>query len=108
DEASSMPRPFGLSGCVTTSRIAKPASTRFSRVGTANAGVPQKTRLREEGIGLRTRTSDLRPQPRSGFETPAGARGPTPGFLYHSPAFISLRILRFMKSRFKALMWLMY
>src|ERR1700737_2988798 len=76
DEASSMPRPFGLSGCVTTSRIAKPASTSFSRVGTANAGVPQKTRLREEGIGLRTRTSDLRPQPRSGFETPAGARGP--------------------------------
>ena len=26
---------------------------------------------------------------------------------YHSPAFISLRILRFIKSRFRALMWLM-
>jgi hypothetical protein len=26
---------------------------------------------------------------------------------YHSPAFIILRILRFIKSRFSALMWLM-
>src|SRR5271156_3251384 len=46
----SMPRPFGRSGCVTTRRIAKPASISLSSVGTAKRGVPQKTSLREEGI----------------------------------------------------------
>ncbi len=95
-----MPRPRGLSGWVTTRGTEKPASTSFSRVGTANAGVPQKTRLREAGIGRQT----------SDPNRFADVRGLTPDacFPYHSPAFISLRILRFMKSRLSALMWLMY
>src|ERR1035441_116131 len=42
--ASSMPRPLARSGWVTTSFTLKPASTNFSSVGTANIGVPQKTR----------------------------------------------------------------
>src|ERR1035438_6196227 len=44
DGASSMPRPLARSGWVTTSFTPKPPSTSFSRVGTANVGVPQKTR----------------------------------------------------------------
>src|SRR5450755_5192599 len=44
EAASSMPRPLARSGCVTTSFTLNPASTNFSSVGTANSGVPQKTR----------------------------------------------------------------
>src|SRR5271169_5928148 len=44
DAASSMPRPLARSGWVTTSFTLKPAATSFSRVGTANVGVPQKTK----------------------------------------------------------------
>src|SRR5215475_8858786 len=40
-----MPRPRGRSGCVTTRRTCKPASTSFSSVGTAKRGVPAKTRF---------------------------------------------------------------
>jgi len=78
DGASSRPRPRGLSGRVTTRETTKPAASSFSNVGTAKRGVPQKTRLRD-GLNLHT---------------------------YHSPALTSLRILRFIKSRFRALMWL--
>src|SRR5664279_5844498 len=44
DAANSMPRPLARSGWVTTSFTLNPASTSFSKVGTANIGVPQKTR----------------------------------------------------------------
>src|ERR1022692_4195420 len=44
DAASCMPRPLGRSGWVATSFTRKPAATSFSSVGTANSGVPQKTR----------------------------------------------------------------
>src|SRR5664279_398027 len=44
EAATSMPRPLALSGWVTTSFTLNPASTSFSSVGTANIGVPQKTR----------------------------------------------------------------
>src|SRR5258706_14060402 len=50
DETVSRPRPLGRSGCVTTSWIWNPVSTNLSSVGTANCGVPQKTRLRDENI----------------------------------------------------------
>ncbi len=70
-----MPRPLGLSGWVTTRGTENPASTSFSRVGTAKAGVPQKTRLREAGIGRQT--SDL-----NRF---ADARGLTPDVLLSLP-----------------------
>src|ERR1019366_2289413 len=50
DAVSSMPRPRGRSGCVTARLTWKPASTNFSSVATAKRGVPQKTRLRYEGI----------------------------------------------------------
>src|SRR6266850_6019522 len=43
--ASSIPRPRGRSGCVTTSGTEWPTSTSFSRVGTAKRGVPQKMRI---------------------------------------------------------------
>src|SRR5271165_164665 len=45
DVVSSMPRPLARSGWVTTSFTRNPASTSFSSVGTANVGVPQKTRF---------------------------------------------------------------
>src|SRR5664280_1051033 len=41
---SCMPRPLGRSGWVATSFTRKPAATSFSSVGTANRGVPQKTK----------------------------------------------------------------
>src|SRR5450755_404046 len=44
DSVNSMPRPLARSGWVTTSFTLSPASTNFSSVGTANSGVPQKTR----------------------------------------------------------------
>src|ERR1019366_4136608 len=44
DSASCMPRPLGRSGWVATSFTPKPAATSFSSVGTANGGVPQKTK----------------------------------------------------------------
>src|ERR1019366_8569321 len=44
DSASVMPRPLGRSGWVATSFARKPAATSFSSVGTANCGVPQKTK----------------------------------------------------------------
>src|SRR6202167_3053999 len=44
EAASSMPRPLGRSGWVATSFTRKPAATSFSKVGTANSGVPQNTR----------------------------------------------------------------
>src|ERR1700722_4347402 len=78
DGESSRPRPRGLSGCVTTNETENRAASNFSSAGKAKRGVPQKTRLRD-GLNLYT---------------------------YHSPALISLRILRFIKSRFSALMWL--
>src|SRR5215471_8184930 len=43
DIAIAPPRPFGRSGCVTTSSTECPAAIIRSRVGTANAGVPRKT-----------------------------------------------------------------
>src|SRR6266545_6425970 len=45
DSVNSIPRPRGRSGCVTTRRTWNPASTSFSRVGTAKRGVPAKMRL---------------------------------------------------------------
>src|SRR5215469_2484126 len=45
EAVTSMPRPLARSGWVTTNFTANPASTRRSRVGTAKAGVPQKTRF---------------------------------------------------------------
>src|SRR6516225_4534742 len=44
DSINFMPRPFGRSSWVTTSLILNPADTSLSNVGTANIGVPQKTR----------------------------------------------------------------
>src|SRR5208283_3733723 len=44
EAVNSIPRPLGRSGRVATSLIRKPAATSFSRVGTANSGVPQNTR----------------------------------------------------------------
>src|SRR5271169_3075365 len=44
DAPNSMPRPPARSGWVTTSLTRKPASASLSSVGTANSGVPQKTR----------------------------------------------------------------
>src|SRR5271156_7072121 len=55
DTATSIPRPRGRSGCVTTSGTEWPASTSFSKVGTAKRGVPQKTR----NIGVRSRALGL-------------------------------------------------
>src|ERR1700761_2189961 len=43
DGMSSCLRPFGRSGCVTTSGTVWPAERIRSRVGTANSGVPRKT-----------------------------------------------------------------
>src|SRR5215469_9245074 len=51
DGARSRPRPDGLSNWVTARRILYPASASLSRVGTLNAGVPQKTRLRDRVMG---------------------------------------------------------
>ena len=102
--ASSMPRPFGRSGWVTTRRTGKPASTSFSRVGTANAGVPQKTRVRK----IRASDSDRRDLGLTRVLLRNYRIDGQTLTSYHSPAFISLRIFRFMKSRFRALMWLMY
>src|SRR5258706_2157121 len=50
EETVSRPRPLGRSGCVTTSGILNPVSISLSSVGTANCGVPQKTRLRDKDI----------------------------------------------------------
>src|SRR5574341_2371479 len=44
EAAGFCPRPRGRSGWVTTRRTRKPAATSFSSVGTANCGVPQKTK----------------------------------------------------------------
>src|SRR5271166_5636180 len=44
DAASSIPRPLARAGWVTTNFTLKPAATSFSMVGTANVGVPQKTK----------------------------------------------------------------
>src|SRR5580658_10265723 len=60
DATSSRPRPLGRSGWVTTRWILCPAAASFSRVGTANCGVPQKTRLRDEDIEWYTRDPSLR------------------------------------------------
>jgi hypothetical protein len=38
-----IPRPLGLSGCVTVSATSWPARNTAFKVGTANEGVPQKT-----------------------------------------------------------------
>jgi hypothetical protein len=51
EKLRSRPRPRGLSGCVTTNLIWNPAPTSFSKVGTANCGVPQKTRFKDVFIG---------------------------------------------------------
>src|SRR5260221_2087451 len=55
ETATSIPRPRGRSGCVTTSGTECPAETSFSNVGTAKRGVPQKTR----SISLRSQVSGL-------------------------------------------------
>src|SRR5581483_1172389 len=44
DAASCCPRPRGRSGCVTTAATSCPAATICSKVGTAKAGMPRKTR----------------------------------------------------------------
>src|SRR5574341_1339255 len=44
EAAGFCPRPRGRSGWFTTRRTRKPAATSFSSVGTANCGVPQKTK----------------------------------------------------------------
>src|SRR6516165_4462151 len=80
-----MPRPLARSGWVMTSFRENPALTRRSSVGTAKTGVPQKTRFIIKGSDCSVVNSS-----------------------YHSPAFTILRILRFIMSRFSALMWLMY
>src|ERR1044072_3795920 len=43
DAASAPPRPLARSGWVITNGTSYPAATSFSRVGTANGGVPIKT-----------------------------------------------------------------
>src|SRR6266404_7484661 len=56
ETATSIPRPRGRSGCVTTSGREWPASTNLSRVWTAKLGVPQKTK----SIGPRSQVSGVR------------------------------------------------
>ena len=55
----------------------------------------------------RSRASDVRPQTQIAVRVDVRGLTPDACVPYHSPAFISLRILRFMKSRLSALMWLM-
>src|SRR6516225_5426417 len=55
---TSMPRPLGRSGCATTSFTVK-CSASASRVGTANSGVPQKTKFIVPSFALRV----SRPEP---------------------------------------------
>src|SRR5580658_1483228 len=63
EAATSMPRPRGRSGCVTTSGRECPASTSFSRVGTAKRGVPQKTKRIDIYIDNRQSMKDIESQP---------------------------------------------
>ena len=44
------PRPWGRSGWVTTAAIRSPRSIRISREGTANSGVPMKTRVGRRSV----------------------------------------------------------
>src|SRR5204862_786341 len=50
DAVSSIPRPFGRSGWVTTSGTENPVSTNFCKDRTANCGVPQNTIVRDFDI----------------------------------------------------------
>src|SRR5260370_17382659 len=54
-----MPRRRGRGGGVTATGRECPASTSFSRVGTANRGVPQKTRLRGVGIWRQLKVTNV-------------------------------------------------
>src|SRR5215469_1353615 len=83
DALSSRPRPRALSGWVITRDTGNPASTTVSSVGTANGGVPAKTRFIEPVVQSSVvGRSSLNPRRPSSAKTPWGAGAGSASHLY--------------------------